>query len=206
MNIKRKVLYSVLTLPIAGMTFKAFLWQKRRKLDKIEEMDLRFKRLEGEPFRVEEVDKLPWVGVDSELFKQEWEFRPILVKGHFERKKCVYIQRTKESEPGYHLVCPLVYSNGMILVDRGWVPLDWEQVKENFEENTNNLNATDTIVGVLYKGDRLNKYSEDKIDKSSNKLLTMDPKTIAEVLNLLDKDTSGTCVFKQQSQSDKDPF
>jgi cytochrome oxidase assembly protein ShyY1 len=181
------------------MTYKAFIWQKKRKLEKIEEMDLRFKKLKSKPYECEKDKVFPWIDVDEETFRREWAFQPFRIGGRFEKERYVYIQRTKEGEPGYQLINPLYFNKKAVLVDRGWVPLDWEKIKQEIDGDNNYVE----IVGVLYKGDVLNKYSRDKISKDSNILLTMDPTTIANTLDIPDKETAGTFIIKQLSDSDK---
>jgi cytochrome oxidase assembly protein ShyY1 len=173
------------------LTYNAFLWQKRRRLEKIEEMELRYKRLNSEPYVI--TNNFPWT---TESFKSDWEFRPVKVNGVF-GENCIHVQRTKDSEPGYHLVCPLyIESNKAVLVDRGWVPLDLEAIKEI------DKNKDAHILGVLYQGDKLNKYSADKIDNNSHKILTMDPLTIAKILKLPNFETSGTFIIKELNNND----
>jgi cytochrome oxidase assembly protein ShyY1 len=180
------------------MTFNAYKWQKRRRYEKIAEMDIRYKRLNGKPYTFEG-EKFPWADIDESQLKADWEFMPVKVKGHFDNTKTVYIQRTKDNEPGYQMVNPFYCGDVAILVDRGWVPGDWLEIRDNFESY---LNKPTEIIGILYKGDKLNKYSEDKITTDNNILLTMDPGNIAEICKL--NNVSGQFMLKELSTGVKE--
>jgi cytochrome oxidase assembly protein ShyY1 len=183
-------------------TFKAYQWQSRRKLEKIEEMKLRYKRLSSEPYNIGDSGPLPWVNVDEHVFKQEWEFMPVEICGNLEKNRVAYIQRTKDNEPGYHLINVLRTNDGQeILIDRGWVPIDWKEISSHFETKNNEQVC---VKGIIYKGDKLNKYSQGKVESNTNTLLTMDPMTLANILNIADQNTSGQFIIKQVSQGDRD--
>lgn len=55
------------------------------------------------------------------------DFRPVIASGRFRHDRELYLAaRSYQSQLGYHVVTPLVLSDGhtTVLVDRGWVPAD----------------------------------------------------------------------------------
>lgn len=99
----------------------------------------------------------PWVGIPEEKFKEEFEFTPVNLLGSFDRDRYIFIQKTKDNEPGYQLVAPYVLNSGIkVIVDRGWVPLNWNDVKKDIDDE---LDKNISITGILYKGDKMNDYT-----------------------------------------------
>lgn len=87
-----------------------------------------------------------------------------------------------------------------ILVDRGWVDSDWH-ISKNYVKN---INGIQTIKGILYKGDKINKLTHLN-DSQSDKLFTVNPSEIAERLNLPNKDISGKFIVKLVDFTENNP-
>ena len=118
LSTKKKILYTVLTSPFAFITFKAYKWQTRRKVEKNIEIENRENRLKETPLLIKKEN--------LNLINDEWEFRPIMLQGSFE-ENLIHINKTKEAEPGYHIISPFKLDkdsnrSNALIVDRGWVP------------------------------------------------------------------------------------
>merc|ERR1711957_1032429 len=93
------------------------------------------------------------------------------IKGIFDYNNKALISTTKSSESGYNIILPFycysLENKGPfpILVDRGWIAKDW--VKKYEEDCERNLNKIESIKGILYKGDKDNKFSmeNDLVEK-----------------------------------------
>jgi cytochrome oxidase assembly protein ShyY1 len=189
LSIKRKIIFTILTSPFAYVTYKAYKWQTRRKQEKIIEVKDREYKL-----------NLPLFELNSEninLVNNDWEFRPVSIKGEF-KENLLHVNKTKDSQPGYHILSPFKLqkennANGpkdfsnlspdqVIIVDRGWLPFDFEIEKIK----NNDLNKTIELTGVFYKGDQPNKYLKNSTDEdaSKNRLFYMNPETIANFFKL----------------------
>ena len=68
-------------------TFWAYKWQNRRKLEKIEEIELRKKRLKNEPLKIGK--EYPWIDKSEDEFREKWEFLPINLNGYFDLNKTI---------------------------------------------------------------------------------------------------------------------
>ncbi|MBI5950910.1 MAG: SURF1 family protein [Chloroflexi bacterium] len=62
-------------------------------------------------------------GVPAEIAKMEW--RAVTVTGEYDFEHQVAMRNQyHETEYGYHLITPLKFSGGTVLVNRGWIPAD----------------------------------------------------------------------------------
>lgn len=179
----KKIIYTIFTTPFLFITFNAYRWQTRRKQEKIIEIQNREKILKQQPIRINHEF--------LKIFKmnEDYEFTPVELIGNFDSDKKLYILKTKDGEPGYHIVSPFycyedeVGSPKALLVDRGWIPYNYPLEKLN----SGNQNKKINIKGVIYKGDKMNKYTKKGDDASlgdKNKLIYMNPEELAENLNL----------------------
>jgi cytochrome oxidase assembly protein ShyY1 len=137
---------------------------------------MRRERLARKPLEIQGV--FPWINVLEEEFKEKFEFTPITLLGKFDKSRYVFVQKTKENEPGYQLVNPFILNNNsQVIVDRGWVPLDWNQIKADLDEKEKLI----SITGILYKGDKMNDYTKVS---DSNIMVNMDTKQISKILKV----------------------
>jgi cytochrome oxidase assembly protein ShyY1 len=182
LSFRKKVLYTILTSPFAYVTYKANKWQIRRKQEKIIEIETREHRLEETP-RI-----LDRETINEFKMSEEWDFRPVQLIGHFDADKRLLINKTKDSEPGYHLVSPFYCykdeqgNEKALLVDRGWIPSDYRLDRLQLD-----YNRESNITGIIYKGDTFNKYSkitDDSCEAMRNKLFYMNPRELALNLKL----------------------
>lgn len=222
MNYKKKILYSICTSPFLckifshclkffnlDLTISAHRWQKRRKIEKTHEIGLREKRLNAEPIKLD-FEKINFPNEDD-LFREEWEFRPIELEGYFDNKM-IFITKTKEAEPGYQVISPFVCykdnegRNCAILIDRGWIPYDWKENKDNMEKMQNENKKSRKIHGVLYRGDRKNKFSSGEEEDNKNliqkenisgKWINEQPSELASYFKLANKELASKFIIKQ---------
>ncbi len=110
---------TLITLPALAVLLALGGWQLQRmqwKAELIEELQIR-----GRAPAI----KLP---LDSRIDTSDLLYRPVRVTGHFvhdaERR---LLNRVRDGRPGINLVTPFVRADGgpTLMVDRGWVPLDW---------------------------------------------------------------------------------
>lgn len=133
----------------AVFTFNAGLWQLRRKHWKEEVIDQRTKMLSQEPIEVNS-SPFPWLNQNLD----EWEYKPVKVRGRFDHSKEMLILRKYASMNGYRIITPLRLVDGStIIVNRGWVPID---LKEEAKLRTGTQQVE--ITGVLRKSEDPGKY------------------------------------------------
>jgi len=195
MNIKKKLVYTIFTTPFCYLTFNAYRWQSRRKLEKIEEIAIRDKRLKEDGLQLNE--KI----LKEFKMRDELEFKPVSLRGYFS-DDYVLVNRTREAEPGFHVVSPFYCykdDSGVyraVLVDRGWIPYTY---KEKFLSKNNKDKNLSVVKGVIYKGDSKNKYTLSNTDtnEAKEKLISMNPEEISCLLKLENKDITSQFVVKE---------
>lgn len=162
MKTYKKLFFSAFSLPLAGiyfldqgLTFQGFLWQRRRKQEKIVEVQERKEKLFQTSVLIS--NSLPWENSTHEEFDNNWQYTNVELIGQYSGDE-VMISKTKDQETGYNLIS-LFYVKGdsnkefPVLIDRGWVPKgDEGKVKVNTSRQLK-------IKGILYSGDKTNKYT-----------------------------------------------
>lgn len=197
---KRKIIYTLFTAPFAVLTFKAHNWQKRRKIEKINEIKIREERLAETPLKI---DKDVLI---NDFEKEKVQYKPIELYGYFDYKNSILINKTKDSDPGFHVVTPFYcykdnnYKYQALLVDRGWIPYD-------FILNNNEKQKFEKITGIIYKGDKTNKYSQvndkkdtelnNELSQSTKKIFYMIPSEISNIIKLDNQDIASKFIIKQ---------
>eukprot|EP01102_Stenamoeba_stenopodia_P014482 TRINITY_DN4816_c0_g1_i2.p2 TRINITY_DN4816_c0_g1~~TRINITY_DN4816_c0_g1_i2.p2 ORF type:complete len:366 (+),score=93.00 TRINITY_DN4816_c0_g1_i2:88-1098(+) len=80
--------------------------------------------------------------------REDWQYRKVEVKGVFDHNKEILVgPRLFESEDGYHVVTPLVRSDGLaVLINRGWIP---KALKSQASRERSQPNGEQTIVGFM---------------------------------------------------------
>ena len=100
----KKLLYSSVSLPFSYVTAKAFLWQRRRKVEKILEIEARKKSLNNDP-----LDITPENGDDryehnfcsDEEFSEKYAYRPVEITGIYDHSNEILVDRVRDHERGY---------------------------------------------------------------------------------------------------------
>ncbi|XP_010942779.1 surfeit locus protein 1 isoform X1 [Elaeis guineensis] len=147
---KERGRWSKLLLFLPGaITFGLGTWQLFRRLEKIDMLDYRRKRLEMEPIVWSEIHSL-----DHEA--ASLEFRRVICEGYFDDTKSIFVGPRSRSisgvtENGYYVITPLIpratdpgSMQLPILVNRGWVPRGW---RDNLEESQNVERASNLETG-----------------------------------------------------------
>lgn len=190
------------------MTFNAYKWQKRRKLEKIEEIRLRDQKLSQQPQEIKSVNELNWLNKTDEEFSEKYAYRPYKLKGKFDHSKEVLIQRTRDGiffsfktcflgEPGFIVVTPFYCYKDQnnkdypLLVDRGWIPHDFA----NQNEHKVNAKGQLLINGILYRGDKANQYTKETIQ--DKRFVTINPEELSNYLELPNKEIAKQALIKQ---------
>lgn len=71
---------------------------------------------------------------DSNAADDDIFYRPARVTGHYIHDAEMYLlNRVRDGRPGVHVITPLIRrDNGaVLLVDRGWAPFDWPEIRAN---------------------------------------------------------------------------
>ncbi len=93
-------------------------------------------------------------------FENEYSFKKVKVVGIFDHSKEIQVEKMRNNEKGVEVITPFythLNEKGEacgILVNRGWVPLDFKDMKMHYT----GVNSGE-IYGVLYRGDAKTKYS-----------------------------------------------
>ena len=87
--------------------------------------------------------------------------KPVSIRGIFDHSKEIQVDKLNfRGEKGVDVIVPFYTHLGAdgkeqaILVNRGWVPHDYKDIKHHYMGTTSG-----TITGVLYRGDPQTKYS-----------------------------------------------
>ena len=144
------------------MTFRAFLWQKSRRLEKIDEINHRKKLLSISDISLNQLNKINRQNLE--------EFTKVSFNAEFLpncEKEFVKIIKTNESEPGYKLILPVKFESNnsenevqkdIIFVDFGWF-------SQNVSTKDAILSLNETIEGIVYYGDKKSNYTNNDINK-----------------------------------------
>lgn len=157
-------------------------------------MEIRHKRIKENLYEINPYIQIksakelfPWINLDENEFREQWEYRGLNLKGYFDYKNKIMISVTRNNEPGFNIVVPFYCycENGKgpfpVLVDRGWFPDYWN---DKFDKAAQlNLKKEETIKGVLYKGDKKNQFSREN-DLQNKKFFTQRPEELAKISNL----------------------
>lgn len=200
----KKFTYSLFTMPFFLFTNHMADWQRRRYNEKVNEKNTRIERIVEDPVNIQnfynknEVNKFPWIGLDSTKLNEKFAWKPIELSGQFDHSREVLVAKNREGEEGYDVITPFYcYKDETgklqpILVNRGWIPED----KKNHTEHWVNSTGPITIKGLVYKGDESHKYSKPN-DIAANKFYTLKPEEIAVQMMLKNREISSQFVIKQ---------
>jgi cytochrome oxidase assembly protein ShyY1 len=201
---RKKLTYSLFTIPFAFVSFNVYDWQLRRFIEKKRETQIRVDRVSEKAENIQKFynsqnyQKFPWIGLNVRDFNSSFAYKPIELNGQFDHSKQVFVQKVKEGEEGFDVITPFYCyrdENGEIqpvLVNRGWIPYD---SKENYLYLANSIGQI-SIKGLVYKGEEINKYSKENDIKAQN-WNHLHPEEIATVMYLPNKHISSKFVVKQ---------
>lgn len=114
----RWIVGTVLVAAIVAGCISAGFWQ----LGRLEE---RRRTNDQVRARATEVVDLPAAGFAPEVDDDELIYRRVRLSGTYDPEHEILARfRSRKGLPGYEVVTPLVAEGGVVLVNRGWVPLD----------------------------------------------------------------------------------
>jgi cytochrome oxidase assembly protein ShyY1 len=102
-------------------------------------------------------------------FEADFTLKKVKIKGIFDHNKEIQVEKNRDGEKGVEIVTPFythLNEKGEecgILVNRGWVPLDFKDMKMHYTGI-----SSGEVIGFLYRGDAKTKYSlpnEPTIDR-----------------------------------------
>ncbi len=107
------------------------------------------------------------------------------VRGHFHHDLEILIgPRTHDGAPGYHVVTPfsLAGGHGRVLVNRGWVPLDFADPAKRLENQTEEMSV---LTGIARLPDKPNPFTPAN-DPANHTWYSVDTHDIALAVNMPD--------------------
>lgn len=201
---RKKLTYSLLTIPLAFVSFNVYDWQLRRFLEKKRETQMRIERVSEKPKNIQTFynghseKSFPWIGLNVKELNTEYAYRPIELNGQFDHSKQILVDKIKEGEEGFDVITPFYCYRDEhgevqpVLVNRGWIPYD---AKENFLYLVDTVGQI-SIKGLVYKGEESNKYSKEN-DIKAEHWNTLKPEEIATVMYLPNRKLASQFVIKQ---------
>jgi len=73
-------------------------------------------------------------GVPEDIDSMEWRAITVTGKYDFEDQVALRNQYNDDRQYGYHLITPLLFEGGAVLVDRGWIPADGNADPEDWRK------------------------------------------------------------------------
>lgn len=119
MQFRPKLWPTVMTLPMLAVLISLGVWQLYR---------MEWKGALIEEVRIRSAAPPILLPVDDRIPAADLVHRPVRIVGRFMHESEMHLlNRVREGKPGLNLVTPFVRSDGgpTLLVDRGWVPMDW---------------------------------------------------------------------------------
>ena len=101
----KKIVFSLVTVPLAIFSHDAGEWQKRRMIEKEKEAERRAELLNSEAIDITPVDgKFPFHGKTRQQIEDEYGFKKVKVKGLLDIENYIKVQATVRGEKGFKLV------------------------------------------------------------------------------------------------------
>jgi surfeit locus 1 family protein len=107
----------------------------------------------------------------KDIAKMEW--RSVTVQGKYDFENQVALRNQyNNSEYGYHLITPLLFNGGAVLVDRGWIPADVESAPSPADWRKYDQPGELTVTGQIRLGETKPAFGgvADKIPPKGQKL------------------------------------
>jgi hypothetical protein len=161
--INKKLFFSLFTIPAAVVCHESSEWQKRRKEEKEIELNRRTERLNQDVIDITPVDgKFAFGELSPQEIEEKFGFRRVKVKGILDLEMEYRIKGYYRGEEGYFICNPLYTHVDEkkqpcgIIVNRGWISFDWQQIKEHTMVSTDGY-----FEGIIHTGDKMTKYDSD---------------------------------------------
>lgn len=149
---------TICALPVLMVLIGLGTWQLQRLEWKENVIAERAAGLAAPPLAVEEIPPSGW---------QKFEHRRVTLQGRFEHKFQMPVfnpAQPVDGRTGYDLITPFrLDSGGSVLVDRGWIPIDWAKV-----DNLVYPDSRMTLTGILRDGRRDNRWVPDNSPKDGD--------------------------------------
>jgi cytochrome oxidase assembly protein ShyY1 len=146
------------------LSHQAYEFQARRKEDKLEEGVRRTSLLGQQAIDITPQNKGQFVwskAANLDAFENDYSFKKVKVRGIFDHTREIQVEKMRNGEKGVEIITPFyTHLNEKneecgILVNRGWVPLDFKDLKMHYTSP-----VSGEIQGLLYRGDAQTKYSK----------------------------------------------
>lgn len=130
-------------------------------------------------------------------FESDYSFKKVKLRGIFDHNKETQVEKIKDGEKGVEVITPFythLNEKGEecgILVNRGWVPLDFKDLRMHYTGKTSG-----EITGVLYRGDAQHKYSKPN-EPTIMRFTSVNPYDISLVTQMKNLDESSQFVLMQ---------
>ncbi|CAI2378869.1 unnamed protein product [Moneuplotes crassus] len=182
----KKILFTTISAPFCYVTGSAYLWQKRRKIEKIQEIECRKGTLTKEPLDITPKngeDSFNFNVCNSEDFKETYEYRPVKISGIYDHSKEIFVERTVDHHRGYCVLTPLythLNSKGDkvgIFVDRGWIDDEYRNSKIHYDSEK--INKKEEIMGIIRDTEAIVKNYIPN-DLKENRVMSIDVKEFEE--------------------------
>ena len=113
----RWIVGSIIVLALVVLFVNLGLWQLRR----LDERQVQNDAVRARTKSLTELTPSAWAADDADI--EELENRKVELRGTYDPSREVLVRfQTHEAQPGYDVVTPLRTEDGIVLVDRGWVP------------------------------------------------------------------------------------
>lgn len=133
----------------------------------------------------------------TEAFESDYSFKKVKLRGIFDHTKETQVEKVKNGEKGVEIITPFythLNEKGEecgILVNRGWVPEDFKDLRMHYTSNTSG-----EITGVLYRGDAGYKYAQPN-EPTIQRFTSVNPYDISLIAQMRNFDESSKFVFLQ---------
>ena len=137
-------------VPALALLIGLGVWQLQRLEWKEGLIAERAAGLAAPALAIEDIREANWKGL---------EHRRVRLSGRYlHDREMLIVNRLRRGRAGYGLVTPMLLGDGTsVLVDRGWVPLEWADRRPAVRP----VDGSDGLVGVLRAGGRLNSWLPD---------------------------------------------
>lgn len=138
---RRWLLYTILVLAAAGVCVRLGIWQ----LDRLRQR----RASNAQVYAVRAMSPLMLPAQAGTSGLQNMQYRPVTATGLYDFQHQVGIRNQyNNGQYGYRLITPLVMAGGeAILVDRGWIPADGNDVPADWHKY--DLPGTATVNGII---------------------------------------------------------
>ncbi len=70
-------------------------WHKRRKLEKLREIEVRKEKIFQDPINLNlnGLSTLPWQGLNVKEFNEKWAYKPVQLYGYYDQSKEIYVEK-----------------------------------------------------------------------------------------------------------------